>query len=126
MASGNDTRDEHMKSPMWLDAAKYPTITFVITSITNPVTNGSKLSGKAVGKFTMHGVTKQITIPFTLTYVDASTATRARAAGDLAMFTAEFDVALADFKIAGKQGVIGSNVGERIKIKANLYGATGR
>jgi polyisoprenoid-binding protein YceI len=124
MASGNATRDEHIKSSTWLDAAKYPKISFVITSITNPVTVGSKLSGKAVGKFTMHGVTKQITVPFTLTYVDASEKTRARAAGDLVMFTAEFDVALADFKVVGREGLIGSKVGERIKIKANLFGTT--
>src|SRR3954447_3775550 len=51
-------RDEHLKSPDFLDVAKYPTITFVSKSIkrTDPDTL------KAVGDLTIHGVTHEATL----------------------------------------------------------------
>jgi hypothetical protein len=40
------------------------------------------------------------------------------------MIKASFKVPLKDFNIAGKQGIIGSKVGENIEITANLFGST--
>jgi len=50
-----DRRDTHLRSPDFFDAEKYPTITFESTGI-----DGQTLTGK----FTMHGVTKEISLPF--------------------------------------------------------------
>jgi polyisoprenoid-binding protein YceI len=52
-----DKRDAHLKSPDFFDAAKFPTITFVSTKFT-PTT--------ITGNLTMKGVTKEITIPVTI------------------------------------------------------------
>jgi polyisoprenoid-binding protein YceI len=52
-----ERRDTHLRSPDFFDAEKYPTITFETTGIA-----GQTLTGK----FTMHGVTKEISLPFTL------------------------------------------------------------
>jgi hypothetical protein len=73
----------------------------------------------------MHGVNKQMSVPFKLTYVDASAKTRARAPGDLVMISADFSVALADYNVAGSKGTVGSKVGEKINVSAQLYGSTG-
>jgi polyisoprenoid-binding protein YceI len=54
-------RDGHLKTPDFFDAEKYPTITFEGTKIEK---DGDKTV--MVGNFTMHGVTKEIRLPFTL------------------------------------------------------------
>src|SRR5688572_32109887 len=50
-------RDEHLKTPDFFDAAKFPTMTFESTSITAAA--GGKY--KMAGNLTMHGVTKPVT-----------------------------------------------------------------
>jgi polyisoprenoid-binding protein YceI len=52
-----DKRDAHLKSPDFFDAAKFPSITFVSTNFT---------STAITGNLTMKGVTKEVTIPVTI------------------------------------------------------------
>lgn len=125
MKSGNKVRDGHLRGADWLDAARYPAISFTIASVSGIKVTGNSATGNATGTFTMHGVNKQMTIPFKLTYVDASDKTRERAPGDLVMISAEFNLALRDFNVAGARGLVGSKVGETIKVKAQLFGSTG-
>lgn len=57
-----EKRDNHLKSPDFLNARQYPTITFKSTSV-------KKVDDKhleVTGDFTLHGVTKSITIPVEL------------------------------------------------------------
>ncbi len=58
--TNHEKRDKHIKKPKYLDMGKYSTITFVSKSVTAT----SKTEGIMVGDFTMHGVTKELTIPF--------------------------------------------------------------
>ena len=53
----NAKRDEHLVSPDFFDAAKYPTITFKSTR----VITGEGSSFKLIGDMTMLGVTKSVT-----------------------------------------------------------------
>jgi polyisoprenoid-binding protein YceI len=124
MKTGNGPRDNHLYSPEWLGAAKYPTITFKIASVSNVKASGNTATALVSGAFTMHGVTKQETVPIKLTYLVASDKTRQRAPGDLVMISADFSLSLKDFNIAGTEGVIGSKVGENIKVTAQLFGNT--
>ena len=57
ISTRNDKRDEHLRSPDFFDAAKYPTITFVSKKISE---------GSIIGDLTMKGVTKEVTIPATI------------------------------------------------------------
>ncbi len=57
--TGNDNRDNHLKSPDFFDVAKFPTISFKSTSVKMK----SKNSFDVTGNLTMHGVTKQVTLP---------------------------------------------------------------
>ncbi len=125
MKTGNATRDGHVKGAQWLDAGKYPTITFTVSSVKDIKVSGNSATGTAVGSFAMHGVTKTISVPFKITYLDESAKTRERAPGDLVTISADFNISLKDFNVAGTSGTIGSKVGETIAVKAQLFGATG-
>jgi|688.fasta_scaffold758767_2 polyisoprenoid-binding protein YceI len=54
-------RDDHLKSPDFLDASKYPSITFK----SNTVEKVSDTAFKAHGDLTIHGVTKPVTLDVT-------------------------------------------------------------
>ena len=55
----NGKRDDHLKSPDFFDAAKYPKIRFTSIGVK---AKGSQLTVK--GNLTMHGKTKLVSIPF--------------------------------------------------------------
>lgn len=57
--TANSQRDDHLKGPDFFDAAKFPDISFESTSVEQRDA-GSFL---VRGKFTMHGVTKEIALP---------------------------------------------------------------
>jgi len=65
ISTGNEKRDEHMKSPDFFDVKKFPEITFVSTSFKS---SGAK-KYKLLGNVTMHGVTKPVT--FDVEYMGA-------------------------------------------------------
>lgn len=56
--TGNDTRDAHLKSAEFFDAAVYPKLTFKSKSITKK----SDTDFTVVGDLSIHGVTKEITL----------------------------------------------------------------
>jgi len=58
--TGNGMKNTHAKSEKWFDATKYPTIQFTSTSISKAATGY-----EAKGMLTMHGVQKEVIIPFT-------------------------------------------------------------
>lgn len=58
--TGNGMKNTHAKSEKWFDAAKYPVIKFTSTQITK-----SDAGFDAKGILEMHGVQKEIVMPFT-------------------------------------------------------------
>lgn len=115
MKTGNDIRDGHLKSEQWLDAKTYPEIVFEIVSVVAaPVqTKGEVKSSelKITGKFTLHGVTTDLTAPATIKWK-----------GDKVKISTKFNIKLADYKVKGKEGVVGQKVGETIACEATLKG----
>lgn len=65
--TGIERRDAHLRTPDFFDAEKYPEIVFQSTRVEQ---KGKELI--AHGTFTMHGVTKEITLPFTINGVRKS------------------------------------------------------
>ena len=59
--TGNERRDNDLRSPNYLDVAKYPEISFQSSRIEK---RGDGYV--AIGTLTMHGVSKEIALPFTI------------------------------------------------------------
>ena len=57
--SRNEKRDQHLKSPDFFNAEQFPTLTFKSSKV-----EGSGDNYRVTGDFTVHGVTKPITIEF--------------------------------------------------------------
>src|SRR5258706_7776768 len=71
--TGVPQRDTHLRTPDFFDATNYPTITFKTTKVQK---EGDHLL--LIGDFTMRGITKEISLPLTLSkpVKDSSGATR--------------------------------------------------
>jgi polyisoprenoid-binding protein YceI len=63
--SRNARRDAHLRSDAYLDVAEHPQITFVSTAVTRL----DHQHYAVIGDLTVHGVTKPVTVQFTLTTV---------------------------------------------------------
>lgn len=123
--TGIDLRDEHMRDAGWLDAAKYPEITFEIKKVSDvKVVADNKITAKITGSYTMKGVTKEVTADATLTYLDESDQTKSRAPGDLLGVQAKFNVKLSDYGVNNK--VVGQKVSENIEVSVNIVGSNAK
>jgi len=120
--TGIDLRDEHMRDAGWLDAAKFPEISFEIKKVSDvKVVADNKITAKVTGNYTMKGVTKEVIADATLTYLDESETTKSRAPGDLLGVQAKFNVKLSDYGVNNK--VVGQKVSEDIEVSVNSVGS---
>jgi len=117
----NPVMREHMLDKGWMDVAKHPKIEFVAEKFTNVKTTGTKTEAKIVGKFTVKGVTKKITVPVTLTYLKGMLAKRNRVPGDLLVLRSDFTIKRSDYNI--KPGDNEEKVSDEIEIKLRVAGA---
>ncbi len=126
LKTGINLRDKHMKE-QYLETDKYPTAVFKMTGVSNASENVLKdntvIEFTAQGDFTMHGVTKEMSIPIAVKYMKKSEQTQARLPGDLLQITAEFYLLLSDFHIKRPQFII-LKLDDRQKIYIDLFAST--
>jgi polyisoprenoid-binding protein YceI len=121
LKTGIKMRDKDLKESKWLDAEKYPTISFTIKKVLNVEKQApNKLKVKVLGDFNLHGVTNQITVDATMTYLDESEQTRQVMPGDLLGIVSNFDITLSKYDVHNM--VLGTRVSDDIKIGVNLVG----
>jgi polyisoprenoid-binding protein YceI len=97
----SDQMTQNMKQAWCLDAEKYPTATFEVESgkLTKKGKDGT-MHGTATGMFTIHGISKRITVQGTAKYVKNGVKTRfGDKEGDLMILKTEFDFNRFDYKI---------------------------
>ena len=120
--SGIELRDEHIRSENWLNAEKYPEITFNIKDVKNiKEIDGNKIKVIVAGEFTVHGVTKDVTSEVQLTYLEESEFTKIKLPGDLLGVKAKFNIKLSDFGVQNM--TLGKRVSEEIEITVNIVGS---
>jgi polyisoprenoid-binding protein YceI len=116
MKTGNDTRDDHMRAAEWLDAAACPNIAFEAkgAKVVSTETKGdiTEYALEVNGAFSVHCKSKDTTVKATL-----------KVKGDKLKISSSFDIALADFDVKGKAGVVGEKVGKSIAIQVSLSGS---
>lgn len=121
--TGIDLRDEHLRSENWLNAEKYPYAEFKLMGIKDAsagsLEDGARTNVTLVGQFSVHGVTKDIEAPATLTYFKESARTKAKAPGNLLVADTEFSIKLSDYGVQIPSMVVGK-VNEEVKVTASF------
>jgi polyisoprenoid-binding protein YceI len=114
--------NEHLFSPMWLDVQKYPDITFEVKELKNVKTEGDITRADAAGTFTLHGVSKELTVPVKLTYLPGKLGQRVpNMKGDLLVLRTTFDIKRSDFNINAGNG--NDKVSDEINLSLSIAGA---
>jgi len=111
--TGNENRDKDLRSPNFFEVEKYPEITFKSTKITPK--GGDRYD--VTGTLTMHGVTKEVTLPVTfLGFVSAGRM------GDRAGFETSITLNRKDYGIVWNRplDVGGTILGDDVLISINV------
>jgi polyisoprenoid-binding protein YceI len=123
----NAMQQVHMRGPQWMDAAKYPEISFEQKELRNVKTEGEITTADAVGTFTCKGVSKEMTILVKLTYLKGKLGDRMRGMpgakeGDLLVIRSNFSIKRSDFNI--NPGKNEDKVSEEINLTLSIAGAS--
>lgn len=100
--TGVEGRDNHLKKEDYFNVAKYPTITFTSTGITN--TNGAY---SVTGNISIKGTTKTISFPFTVLKTSNGY-----------VFDGSFNINRKDYNIGGGSMVLSDDANVHLKVQA--------
>jgi polyisoprenoid-binding protein YceI len=118
----NSMMQGHLQGAQWLDVTKNPDITFETTSVDNVKTDDNVTTADVTGNFTLHGVTKQISIPgVKITFLKDKLKDRfPMLQGDLLVIRAAFTVKRSDFDI--NKGKYLDKVSDEIQLNLSIAG----
>jgi polyisoprenoid-binding protein YceI len=125
--TGIELRDEHLRAENWLDAKAFPNAEFVITSVSgvDKLKPNEAVEATIKGKFTIHGVTKDLTAKALVRWVPASAETQAnKVKGDALRIQASFDVKLEDHKVS-IPSIVSLKVAPIVKVNVDLRATAG-
>jgi len=100
--TGIAMRNEHMRGAKFLDTEKFATATFKTVSVAGPksVAPNQPVELSLTGDFTLHGVTKRITVPARVVVIPENEMTKSsRGPGDWIHGTVTFPIKLTDYSI---------------------------
>ncbi|MEK6701116.1 MAG: YceI family protein [Planctomycetota bacterium] len=126
LETGNKTKDKNLTKAEWLDATRFPDLSFVLKEVKDSKIHKETPEGKSfactlVGTMTMHGVSREITIPDTIiAFLTASTKTAAVAKGDLMSIRCKYIVKLTDYGITNEYVTTSLSVADEIQIDQSL------
>jgi polyisoprenoid-binding protein YceI len=121
----NPMQQQHMLGDQWMDAAKYPEISFAATALKNVKTTGDTTTADVTGTFSLKGKSKEITVPVKFTYLKDKLGQRVpKLKGDLLVIRANFSIKRSDFGIA--PGQFEDKVSDAIELTLSIAGASPR
>jgi polyisoprenoid-binding protein YceI len=108
LKTGNDRRDRDLNKSMETD--KYPTMRFDLNGVTTGAVAGDSVMGTLKGKLTIHGVTRDVTLPAVIHVGQGDVRVRS-----------DFPLNLTDYEIGGLTKMLGMlKMDELIKVHVNL------
>jgi polyisoprenoid-binding protein YceI len=120
---GSPMQKEHLHGPNWLDVTNHPTITFEAVKLANVKTEGDKTTADVSGKLTVKGVTKDVTVPVTFTYLPGKLGSRVQnAKGDLLVVRSHFEIKRSDYGL--NAGKMEDKVSDIIELTLSIAGAS--
>ena len=117
----NPVMKGHLLDEKWMHASKFPTIEFIVEKMTKVKTSGTTTTATIVGKLTVKGVTKKVTVPVRLTYLKGLLIKRNRVPGDLLVLRSDFTIRRSDYGI--NAGIKEEKVSNEIELKLRVAGA---
>ena len=118
----NPMMKEHLHGGMWMDTAKHKEISFEAKALKNVKTAGDKTTADATGTLTIKGVSKEVTIPVTLTYLKGKLSQRVpKMEGDLLVIRANFTVKRSEYGI--NPSAPADKVSEEMELTLSIAGA---
>lgn len=121
----NPTMQEHLHGAMWLDVKSHPEITFETTGVAEVQTRDNVTSAQITGRLTVKGVTRELKIPATFTYLkDKLRARSGQQDGDILVVRASFVIKRSEFGI--NAGKFEDKVADDIHLKLSLAGLAPR
>jgi polyisoprenoid-binding protein YceI len=122
---GNPMQQQHLLSDKWMDAAKYPEISFEAKELKNVKTSGDTTTADVTGSFTLKGISKEIIVPVKFTYLRDKLGQRVpNQKGDLLVIRSTFNVKRSDFGIM--PGQMEEKVSDAIELTLSIAGASPR
>ena len=121
----NSMMNGHLHSDKWLDAAKYPELSFDVKELKNVKSAGDVTTADAVGTFTCKDVGKELTVPVKLTYLKDKLGARVpNLKGDLLVIRANFKIKRSEFNI--NPGQYEDKVSDEIELTLSIAGASAK
>jgi polyisoprenoid-binding protein YceI len=122
MKTGIDLRDEHLRSPGWLDEEKYPEIEFKADKISSLGENKYKVEGT----FTMHGVSKALVVEADVRQIPSEAAQKAGLEkGDWIRVSTSFKVKLSDYGVTIPE-MAAAKVNNAWKVRIQAFASTAK
>lgn len=117
----NERMQRHLLGETWMDAEKFPTITFEVVRLADISTEGDTATGQLTGALTVKGITREITVPVRLTYLPGRLRERGGDVdGDLLVVRSTFSIRRDDYGI--NPGTMNDKVAQEIKITLSIVG----
>ncbi len=118
----NSMMNDHLHGPQWMEATKYPEISFESKELKNVKVSGNVTTADIVGALTIKGVTKEITAPVKFTYLKDKLSQRVpNMKGDLLVIRSTLTVKRSDFGI--NPGAPQDKVSDEIELNLSIAGS---
>ncbi len=122
---GNPMMQQHLEGPKWLEVAKFPEITFEAKEVKNVKKSGDIVTADIQGRFTLKGISKELTVPVKFTYLKDKLGQRVpNMKGDLLVIRSNFSIKRSDFGI--NSGQMEEKVADQIELALSIAGAAAK